>query len=282
MTFQTIKKKIAALWDEHTISITLTLLIIIFFVALSWNRMVISIKPGQQGVCWSRFSGTQLNKLNFEGLHIIWPWDIMYIYNTRIQTIENTLEILTSEGLTVGVDYTFRFYAVKDSIPVIHQRLGIDYAKTFVAPQVEAASMSVIGNYTPEQLYKISTLIIQVSIKYYLNKQLLSSNVAVDDYLIRKITLPEVVSKSIEKKMVAEQLSYEFNYRLDIEDKEKKRKKIEAEGIKAFETISGIPILKWKGLEVTSEFADSENTKIIIMGNGDGGLPLLLNTDGKQ
>lgn len=281
MFFQTIKKKIVTLWDKNTISITISLLILVFLIAFFWNNIVIAIHSGQQGVHWSRFTGTQLNKIHGEGMHIIWPWDIVYKYNTRVQTLENTLEILTTEGLTISVDYTFRFHAVKDGIPMIHKTLGEKYAETFVVPEIKAASMSVIGNYSPEQLYRISTLVIQASIKYYLNKQLLTHNIVLDDYLIKRIKLPEVVSESIEKKMVADQLSYEYDYKIIIEEKEKKRKKIEAEGIRAFEKISGIPIIKWKGLEVTSEFATSQNSKIIIMGNGDKGLPLLLNADGK-
>lgn len=281
MFFQTIKKKIVTWWDKNTISITISLLIFVFFIAFFWNNIVVVIHSGQQGVHWSRFNGTQLNKIHGEGMHIIWPWDIVYKYNTRVQTLENTLEILTTEGLTISVDYTFRFHAVKDGIPMIHKTLGENYAETFVAPEVKAASMSVVGNYSPEQLYRISTLVIQASIKYYLNKQLLAHSIVLDDYLIKRIKLPEVVSESIEKKMVADQLSYEYDYKIIIEEKEKKRKKIEAEGISAFEKISGIPIIKWKGLEVTSEFATSQNSKIIIMGNGDKGLPLLLNADGK-
>jgi regulator of protease activity HflC (stomatin/prohibitin superfamily) len=282
MVFQTTKKKIITLWDKHTIGITISLLILVFLLAFFWNNIVISIGSGEQGVRWSRFKGTQLNEINKEGMHIIWPWDIMYKYNTRVQTLNNTLDILTTEGLTISVDYTFRFHAVKDGIPVIHKTLGPAYADTYVIPEVKAASMSVVGNYSPEQLYKISTLVIQASIKYYLNKQLLSHSIVLDNYLIKRIKLPEVVSDSIEKKMIVEQLGYEYDYKIAIEKKERTRKTIEAEGIKSFEEISGIPILKWKGLEVTSEFAASQNSKIIIMGNGDKGLPLLLNADGKR
>lgn len=281
MALQTLKKKITTLWDKHTIGITLSLLILTFLIAFFWNSIVISIYPGQQGVRWSRFNGTQLNEINREGLHIIWPWDIMYEYNTRFQTINSTLEILTTEGLTITVDYAFRFYPMKDGIPYIHQNLGENYAQTFLEPEVKAASMSVIGNYPPEQLYRISTLVIQASIKYYLNKQFLARNIVIDDYLIKRIILPEAVADSIEKKMVADQLSQEYDYKLSIEEKERDRKSIEAEGISSFEKISGIPILKWKGLEVTQELAKSPNSKIIIMGNGDKGLPLLLNAGGK-
>ena len=213
---------------------------------------------------------------------MIWPWDKMYIYNTRVQMRSDTMQILTAEGLSIVVEFYFRFFAVPDSIPVIHKTLGVNYAETYVAPEVEAASMSIIGNYTPDQLYKISTLVIQSTIKYYLSKQLIARNIVIDDYLIRKISLPDIVSKSIEKKVVAAQLSKEFDYKLEVEEKEKQRRTIEAEGIRGFEDISRIPILKWKGLEVTSEFAKSQNSKIIIMGTSEKGLPLLLNTDEKK
>jgi regulator of protease activity HflC (stomatin/prohibitin superfamily) len=280
--FKKLKQAIAEFWDKHTMGITMTLLIFLFFIGLFWNRIFISIDSGSQGIRWSRISGTRLDEIYREGLHIIWPWDRMYIYTTRIQTRGDTMQILTSEGLSMHVEFIYRFYAVRDSIPVIHKNLGVYYAQTYVAPEVKAASMSIIGNYSPEELYKVSSQVIQSTIKYYLNKQLISRNIVMDDYLIIKISLPEVVAQSIQKKIVAEQLSYEFDYKLITEEKERRRKAIEAEGIKTFEEISQISILKWKGLEVTADFAKSENSKIIIMGTNDKDLPLLLNTESNK
>ncbi|MGE5457592.1 MAG: prohibitin family protein [Methanococcaceae archaeon] len=269
-------------WNRHTVGIVIALLVFLFFVALYWENIFISIDSGQQGIRWSRVDGTEISEIYGEGLHTIWPWDKMFIYTTRLQNQTDTLQILTSEGLTVKVEFSYRFSLIKDSIPTIHKSLGVTYANSFVRPEVEAASMAIIGNYTPEQLYKMSTLIIQSTIKYYLSKQLLEKNIIMDDYLIRKISLPDLVSASIEKKMVAEQMSHEFDYKLTIEEKEKKRKIIEADGIRKFEELSKISILKWKGLEVTSEFAKSNNSKIIIMGNGKNDMPLLLNPDDKK
>lgn len=262
--------------------ITMAFLVFVFFLALFWKSIFISIDSGEQGIRWSGLSGTQLDEFYGEGLQVIWPWDKMYIYTTRIQTKCDTMQILSTEGLSIEVEFYYRFYALVDSIPVIHKMLGPNYAMTYVAPEVQAASMSIIGNYTPEQLYKISTLIVQSTIKYYLNKQMSFRNIVLDDYLIKRITLPDVVSQSIQKKIVASQLSYEFDYKIEVEGKEKRRKSIEAEGIRNFEDISKIPILKWKGLEVTSEMAKSPNSKIIIMGTSEKGLPLLLNTDDKK
>ncbi len=266
-------------WDEHTLGLSMSLLIFVLVLALFWNNIFISIDSGEQGIKWARFAGTEVGEIYGEGLHVIWPWDKMYLYNTRVQNQSDTLQILTAEGLTIEVQFAYRFYLIKDSIPTLHQVLGVNYATNFVKPEVEAASMAIIGNFAPERLYKMSSLVIQSTIKYYLSKQLLEKNIVIDDYLIKKITLPSLVSSSIEKKMVAEQLSFEFDYKLQIEEKEKKRKVIEAEGIRQFEELSKIPILKWRGLEVTSEFAKSNNSKIVIMGNGDKDLPLLLNSD---
>ncbi len=277
--YKKIKEKAINYWDNHTIGISIGLLVFVLVIALFWENIFISIDSGQQGIKWSRFGGTEISEIYGEGLHIIWPWDKMYLYDTRIQTQSDTLQILTAEGLTIEAQFSYRFYLVKDSIPTLHQTVGVTYAKSFVRPEVEAASMAIIGNFSPEQLYKMSSLVIQSTIKYYLSKQLLQKNIVMDDYLIKKITLPAIVSSSIEKKMIAEQLSYEFDYKIQIEEKEKQRKIIEADGIRQFEELSKIPILKWRGLEVTSEFAKSNNTKIIIMGNGDKDLPLLLNSD---
>jgi regulator of protease activity HflC (stomatin/prohibitin superfamily) len=279
--YRYIKEKAINYWDKHPVGISIGLLIFVFFIALFWRNIFISIDSGQEGIRWSRFNGTELDEIYSEGLHVIWPWDKIYIYNTRLQNQIDTMQILTAEGLTIKVEFSYRYYLVKDSIPTIHKNLGVKYEESYVKPEVEAASMAIIGNFSPEQLYKMSTLIIQSTIKYYLSKKLLDQNIVMDDYLIRKISLPDLVSSSIERKMVAEQLSLEFNYKIAIEGKEKERKRIEAEGIKQFEDLSKISILQWKGLEVTSEFAKSNNSKIIILGNGKNGMPLIINPDEK-
>ncbi|MFH0733029.1 MAG: prohibitin family protein [bacterium] len=279
LIYRFIKVKAIDFWEEHTIGLSFGLLIFVLVIALFWNNIFISVDSGHQGIKWSRFSGTKIGEIYGEGLHIIWPWDKMYLYETRIQNRSDTLQILTAEGLTIEVQFSYRYYLIKDSIPTLHQTLGVKYANLFVRPEVEAASMAIIGNFSPEQLYKMSSLVIQSTIKYYLSKQLLEKNIVMDDYLIKKISLPAIVSSSIERKMVAEQLNYEFDYKLITEEKEKTRKIIEATGIRQFEELSNISIMKWRGLEVTSEFAKSPNSKIIIMGNGDKDLPLLLNSD---
>jgi len=58
------------------------------------------------------------------------------------------------------------------------------------------------------------------------------------------------------------------------------RKEIEANGIAKFQKIVNQTItpqlLKWKGVEATQEIAKSSNSKVIVIGNGDGDLPIIL------
>jgi len=61
-----------------------------------------------------------------------------------------------------------------------------------------------------------------------------------------------------------------------------KRHSIEAKGIADFQTIvaAGISeqLLRWKGIEATEKIANSPNTKVIIVGAGRDGLPVILDT----
>jgi len=67
---------------------------------------------------------------------------------------------------------------------------------------------------------------------------------------------------------------------LQKEEQEADRKRIEAKGIADFQDIvsKGISdqLLKWKGIEATEKLAGSSNTKVVVIGSGKDGLPLIL------
>ena len=74
-------------------------------------------------------------------------------------------------------------------------------------------------------------------------------------------------------------------FTIEKEKREADRKRIEAQGIADFQKIvsAGITksLLKWKGIEATLKIAESPNTKIIIVGNDAGSLPIILSADEK-
>ena len=97
---------------------------------------------------------------------------------------------------------------------------------------------------------------------------------------MRSIKLPETIQAAIERKLKQEQESLEYVFRLEKESKEAQRKAIEAEGIKQFQDIvsQGISAnyLRWKGIEATEALANSTNAKVVVIGSGKDGLPLIL------
>lgn len=269
------------IWYRHKVKIIIFLLIFAFLVAYFWRNIFISIYPGEAGVLWKRFfGGTVTTKVYGEGLHIIWPWDKMYVYTLRVQTRNNKVKILTTAGLYIDMDISYRYHPERKSLlPLLHKEWGPNYADKFVEPEARAAAIAVLGNRTPKELYSLDTTVIQEEIESKLDEEFKNSRIILNDFLITRLALPKTISEAIERKLTQEQLLQEYEYRVSVAKKEKERKEIEALGIQIFENISGIPILKWRGLEVTSEIARSENAKVIVIGTGDGGLPIILNAD---
>ncbi len=100
--------------------------------------------------------------------------------------------------------------------------------------------------------------------------------------LIREVHLPPVVQTAIQTKLQEEQKALEMRFVLDRTRQEAERKRIEAAGIADYQaTISkGLSdkILSWQGIEATEKLAESPNAKVVVIGSGKEGLPLILNT----
>jgi len=134
--------------------LAIAILTVLFFALLLSNRIVHNIGPGERGVKWSRFfGGTVLDRIYPEGVRAILPWDLMYIYNIRVQQISDTITVLTQNGLPVRVSYSSRYYPHPDTVASLHQRYGPDYSETVLRPEVVGALREVIGNYRPEDIY---------------------------------------------------------------------------------------------------------------------------------
>ncbi len=279
--YRKLKYNINRLWFLHKFKLSIILIVFALIVTYFYQNIFVSIGSGEQGVLWYRISGTNMERIYDEGLHFVCPWDKMYIYNVRVQAVNDTMSILTSQGLTVKFNITYRFYPDKLELPKIHKILGPKYNESYVQPEIKAAAMSILGNYTPEKLYTMSTQVIQATIKQYVLKELYDQDIVLEDFLINKIELPIKISNAIEDKLSKEQLLLEFDYRIGIAEKERARKEIEAEGINKFESISGVSMLKWRGLDVTEKLTTSPNSKVIIVGTSDKDLPVILNSESK-
>ena len=102
----------------------------------------------------------------------------------------------------------------------------------------------------------------------------------INEIFLRDVVLPEGLQKSMVEKNQQEQMAEEYKYRIEREEQEAKRKRIEAQGIRDFANIvkDGISdrYLMWRGIDATLALAQSNNSKVIVVGSGKTGLPILL------
>jgi regulator of protease activity HflC (stomatin/prohibitin superfamily) len=254
--------------------------LLLFVMVFFFNSIVILIHPGELGVLWKLLGGgTQIDTVYREGMHVILPWNKMYVYNVRKQQFTDSINVLTVDGLTVGVKYSVRYYLEKDTLPLLHQRVGPDYVNVVVKPEIRSVIRTIFGQYKPEEIYT-NQKAIQERISELSKGRLGGRFVSLDDVPIESVTLPPKISDAIEAKLTQQQLDEEYTFRIDVATKEAERKRIESAGIRDYNnTVNGSlnpSILAFQGILATQELSKSPNSKVIVIGAGKSGLPLIL------
>jgi regulator of protease activity HflC (stomatin/prohibitin superfamily) len=268
---------------RHVLSLISLGLLLCLVLVFFFEQIVISIHPGELGVLWRRLgTGTVIDTVYSEGMHVILPINKMYIYTIRKQQFTESIDVLTLDGLTVKVKYTARYYLDKDTLPLLHQRVGPDYVNVVVRPDIRSVIRTLFGQYKPEEMYT-SQKAIQLRVSEQAKVRLSARFVTLDDVPIESITLPTRISESVEAKMVQQQREGEYVYRLSIAQKEAERLRIESAGIQFYnDTVNRSltpSVLKWHGIQATQELAKSPNAKVVVIGAGNAGLPLILGKD---
>ncbi len=266
---------------KYRFGITLSLLITAFFVVVMWRDVLVAKYPGEQGIYWSRFFGGTYDIVLGEGTHFKLPWDEIYVYSTRVMKVNDTTVLLTKEGMEIVVNWAARYRVDPAHLPELHRNLGPDYANKVVVPEVVSSLRQVFGKYSAEEIYAKSEEDLLEEIDDRARTRLeMFHPIIFETMLLLSLSLPREMQQGIVDKQLYEQRLLSYDFRLRAEEEEKKRKIIEAQGIKAFEETSKVSILKWRGIDATIELAKSPNTKIVVMGTGQNSLPLLLNADG--
>ncbi len=284
-------KKIRA-WLEHKIPYLIIVIILLFWTLFYFfPRIVITLNSGEAGVLyWRFFGGTETDHVYSEGLHIIAPWDTMYIYNVRVQTVLHELEVLTNRGLPIHLELAIRFQPEYETVGVLHQEVGPDYVNTIIVPDIDSVLRKDIGHHNPEEIYINKEGVLTKIIVNALN-ELGKKYVKMHSIVIRKVVLPEPIKLAIEEKLVEEQRYQTYDFRLKREKMEAKRRAIEATGIANKRRIEAAGIrdyqqiisetldkklLRWHGIEASLKLSESANAKVIVIGGKDG-LPIIGN-----
>ena len=209
------------------------------------------------------------------------PWNKVFIYDVRTNEGFETMDVLSKNGLNIAVELSYRYSPMPDKIGYLHDEIGTEYVKRILMPEIRSATREVIGQYLPEELYSTKREAIQDEIFQQTASGIGPKHLIIDAVLIRSVKLPAKLEEAIEQKLKEEQLSLQYRYKLDRERQEAERRIIEAQAKADANRILNASltdkILKDKGIEATLELAKSPNTKTVIIGGGEGGLPLILN-----
>jgi prohibitin 1 len=252
-------------------------IILLIFV----SKSTVTLEAGEAGVLWKRFAGgvvTDQPPLG-EGFHLVAPWNKVIVYETRQQELTEKMKVLSSNGLDIQLEATAWYQPVTVELGLLHQTKGTNYLDRVLKPAMRSATRSVVGRYTPEQIYSSKRDAIQEEIYDETKKIVQGQHIQLNDVLVRDVTLPVAIKDAIERKLSQEQTSLEYKFKLEIAQKEADKQRIEAQGKADANKILSASltdkILQDKGIEATLKLAQSPNTKVVVVGGSDG-LPLIL------
>ena len=246
--------------------------LIVLFVYLAPSTFI-AVHPGQAGVLWRRFwGGSELAQVYREGTVVIWPWDKLYLYDTTLQHVRTQTTVLSTDGLALTVTVSGRFRIDPERLPRLHAEVGPDYVSKLVEPDLLASVRAVFGRYRAEDAYASSEDGLLAALHSDFASRLAPFGLSSGDVQLERVAMPDNVQEAIQRKLASGEA-------VQRERLEKERRIIEAEGLAAFQSISGVSPLHWGAIEATSELAKSPNSKIIVIGNDQKSLPVILNAE---
>ncbi len=264
---------------KNLMPIIIGVIILIIFLSKSTT----TINSGEVGVLYKTFGGgvvTDEPPLG-EGFHVVAPWNKVFVYNVRQQELlEREMLVLSANGLEIKLDASILYQPTAATVGFLHQTRGQDYLSSVIIPAVRSATRSVVGRYTPEQLYSTKRDAIQSEIFEETKKIIEPQYVQLNAILVRDVTLPATIKTAIESKLKQEQESLEYEFRLITASKEAEKQIIEAKGKADANRILSASlndqILQDKGIEATIKLSESPNSKVIVIGGGKTGMPIIL------
>ena len=215
-----------------------------------------------------------------EGMHLLNPLKSAHELSVQTQEVKEVASVPSSEGLMMSLEASLIYHLNSDKAAEVYQKIGRDYVSRVVEPTTRSAIREATASHTANALYTGEREMVAKQILEQLSRDLGQRGIVVETVLLRDIQLPPTLRSAIETKQQAEQESLAMSFRLQRERQEAERKRIEAQGISDFQQIvaKGISsqLLEWKGIEATETLAKSPNSKIIVIGSGKSGLPLIL------
>jgi len=256
------------------------LLVSIGFALISVGQCFTVIPAGSVGVV--DFFGTVSSNTLKAGINPVNP--LARVIKMSVQTLElkEVMDVPSKEGLTVQLEVSILYHLNPDKAADVYKSVGENYESVILEPQFRSVTRGVTASYEAKALYTSEREALSLQILKEIETATEIRGVTVESAPLRRVGLPPGLTQSIEAKLQAEQESQRMQFVLTKEKQEADRKRIEAQGISDFQKIvvQGISdqLLRWKGIEATEKLAMSPNAKVVVIGAGKDGLPLILDT----
>ena len=250
------------------------------FIIIAISQCITVIPAGNVGVV--DFFGTVSDNTLKAGMNFVNPLARVVKFSVQTQEVKEVMDVPSKEGLTVQLEVSALYHLNPEKAAQVYKTVGENYAEIILEPQFRSVARGVTAGYEAKALYTSEREMLSQIILVDLQKLVEPRGITVEVAPLRRVGLPAGLTQSIEDKLRAEQESQRMQFVLTKEKLEAERKRIEAQGIADFQAIvtKGIsePLLRWKGIEATEKISNSPNAKVIIIGAGKDGLPLILDT----
>lgn len=237
-----------------------------------------TVPAGHVGV--KDFFGNVSNGVLSPGINFVMPLTRVVKMSVQTQEVKEVADVPSREGLILSLESSLLFQVDPAKAADIYRTVGADYVGTIVEPQFRSAIREITASYDAKALYSAERDRIGTEIFQLFRRLAGERGIIVQQVLLRKIGLPPVVANAIQEKLRREQESEQMKFVLAKEQQEAERKRIEAQGVADFQRIvaTGISpqLLEWKGIEATEKLATSTNAKVVVIGSGKNGLPIIL------
>ncbi|WP_413172856.1 prohibitin family protein [Anabaena azotica] len=258
----------------------ITILIGSIALLASISRLLVIVPPGNVGVI-NLFGNVSENTLD-SGVHLVNPFAKVLNFSTRLKDIKENIDTTSQEGLSLNLDVSLQYRLDPQKAAIVYKTIGIN-EKELIISRFRSTVRAITANYPASAIYSTKRQEIVQKIDQQLTQEIPTLGFIIDQALLRNVKMPDTLQAAIQQKLKAEQENEQMKFVLEKERQEAERKTIEAKGIAdAQKIISGgltNQILQLRAIEATEKLAQSNNSKVVVIGSEKGGTPILIQSD---
>ncbi|MGM3306088.1 prohibitin family protein [Anabaena sp. WFMT] len=258
----------------------ITILIGSIALLASISRLLVIVPPGNVGIV--NFFGKVSDNTLDSGVHLVNPFAKVLNFSTRLKDIKENIDTTSQEGLSLNLDVSLQYRLDPQKAAIVYTTIGTD-EKELIISRFRSTVRAITANYPASAIYSTQRQEIVQKIDQQLTPQITNLGFIVDQALLRNIKMPDTLQTAIQEKLKAEQQNEQMKFVLEKERQEAERKRIEAKGVADSQKIisGGLTnqVLQLRAIEATEKLAQSNNSKIVVLGSEKGGMPILIQPD---